>query len=330
MRRISPDQFGRQVPCTYRGERYVVRDNGAVCRQQRPNMRQRPQDEKWTFGKPCMTSGYMKVSNHAVHRVVATGFLGEPPSQTHVVDHIDTNRMNNRPENLRWVTRLENILLNPITSRRIIDAYGSIEAFLDNPSKPGRSTLEPNFDWMKTVSSQEAKSSLERMLAWARRDELGSTETLGKWVQRRGLSKERLPVTIEAEPLTKPSLTAGAAQRKWRVPTEFPLCPHPVARDALQAYARALSIGAVFCRNDYGDVLVEGVGWTPDGSGLIVLSLMPPNSLKPWALAQITWEDSIFVHANCGSFFEEEGAQKNFLLAQGREWTGGETIDDFC
>lgn len=330
MQRISPDQFGRQVPCNYRGERYVIRDNGAVCRKRRPNMRQRPHDEIWTFGKPCATSGYMKVSTHAVHRVVATGFLGEPPSETHVVDHIDTNRRNNRPQNLRWVTRMENILLNPITSRRIIDAYGSIEAFLDNPTKSERGSLEPNFAWMKAVSSKEAQSSLDRMLAWARREELGSAETLGNWVQRRGFPKERLPQAFQGEPLTKPSLTVGAAQRKWREPTEFPLCPYPAARDGLQAYAMAISIGGVFSRNRYGDVLVEAVGWTPDGSGLLVLGLMPPNAQKPWALAQITLEDGIFVHANCGSFFEDEGAQKYFVLAQGREWAGGDTFDDYC
>ena len=50
---------------------------------------------------------------------MATAFHGEPPTKEHVVDHIDTNKQNNRPENLRWVTRLENILLNPITAKRI-------------------------------------------------------------------------------------------------------------------------------------------------------------------------------------------------------------------
>ncbi|WP_294143305.1 HNH endonuclease signature motif containing protein [uncultured Sanguibacteroides sp.] len=33
----------------------------------------------------------------------------------YVVDHIDTNRQNNRIENLRWLTKLENVLLNPIS-----------------------------------------------------------------------------------------------------------------------------------------------------------------------------------------------------------------------
>ncbi len=330
MQRISFDQFGQEVLCVYRGENYAVRDNGAICRQQRPNMRRRPHDGQWTFGTPCNHAGYMKVSTATVHRIVATGFHGCAPSKSHVVDHIDTNRRNNRPENLRWVTRLENILLNPITSRRITDAYGSIEAFLANPTKPSHGPLESNYDWMRTVSPHEAQSSLERMLVWARRDERYPGEALGRWVQRRGSVSEELRLAKEKESGTKPSLTEGAAQRKWQVPTEFSRCPEPGSQFDLQTYAEALSPGDVFSRNQFGDVLVFAKGWTPDGSGLLIMSQMPESAQKHWALAQVTLEDGVFVHENCGSFFMEDGAQKCFTLAQGLEWAGGETFDDYC
>ena len=272
----------------------------------------------------------MKLSTEAVHRIVATGFHGRAPSKSHVVDHIDTNRRNNRPENLRWVTRLENILLNPITSRRIIDAYGSIEAFLADPTKPSRGPLESNYEWMRNVSPDEAQSSLERMLVWARRDERYPSEALGSWVQRRGSLSEDLPFAKEKESGTKPSLTEGAAQRKWQVPTEFPRCPEPGPHSDLQTYAAALSPGDVFSRNQFGDVLVAAKGWTPDGSGLLIMSQMPESAQKHWALAQVTLEDGVFVHANCRSFFMEDGAQKCFTLAQGLDWDGGETFDDYC
>lgn len=330
MLRISLDTYGREIPCAYRGESYVIRDNGAVCRQHRPNMRRRPRDGQWTFGTPCSHAGYMKISSEAVHRIVATGFHGNAPSKSHVVDHVDTNRRNNRPNNLRWVTRLENILLNPITSRRIIDSYGSIEAFLANPTTPIRGPLEPNFEWMRIVSMDEAQSSLERMLLWAGRDKHGPGEVLGNWVQHRGSLKTKPLLAQEEEPLTKPSLTEGAAQRQWRVPTEFPCCPRPCVHLGLRAYAAALSAGVIFSRNQFGEVLVMENGWTPDGSGLLVMSRMPETAQKHWALAEVTLEDSIFVHANLGSFFGEDGARKSFTLAQGLEWTGGETFDDLC
>src|SRR5689334_6149341 len=123
------DQFDRELKTTYRGEIYRVRDNGAVCRLRRMGPCKRPLDEVWTFGRPNASTGYMQIGSEVVHRIVATAFHDAQPSPKHIVDHIDTNRRNNRVENLRWVTRLDNILQNPMTRRRIEFAYGSLEAF---------------------------------------------------------------------------------------------------------------------------------------------------------------------------------------------------------
>lgn len=106
--------FKREVECVYKDEHYSVRDNGAVLRHARKGKRLRKYDNQWTFGKPN-NNGYMLIVSEVVHRIVAYAFLGEPPTAQHIVDHIDTNRQNNRPENLRWLTKLENILNNPIT-----------------------------------------------------------------------------------------------------------------------------------------------------------------------------------------------------------------------
>ena len=58
------------------------------------------------------TSGYYCLSlsgkKHYVHRVIATTFLGKMPNKIEV-NHIDSNRLNNRIENLEWVTRTENV-----------------------------------------------------------------------------------------------------------------------------------------------------------------------------------------------------------------------------
>ena len=95
------------------------------------------------------------------HRIVAAAFHGPGPSSEYVVDHIDTNRQNNRPDNLRWVTRLESILLNPITLARIEFAYGSLDAFFANPG----AAQVPNWEWMRTVTKEEAQQCKKRPLA---------------------------------------------------------------------------------------------------------------------------------------------------------------------
>lgn len=112
-------RYDRQTEVEYRGEHYLVRDNGAVLRLGRSNGRKRKLDNEWTFGSPERSSNYLCVGTHVVHRIVAFAFH-EQPSDKHVVDHIDTNRRNNRAENLRWVTRLENVMANPITDRKSV------------------------------------------------------------------------------------------------------------------------------------------------------------------------------------------------------------------
>ena len=44
-----------------------------------------------------------------VHRIICKAYYGEPPTDKHVVNHKDSNRQNNKPENLEWVTQQENV-----------------------------------------------------------------------------------------------------------------------------------------------------------------------------------------------------------------------------
>lgn len=188
------DIFDKEVTCTYRGEIYQVRDNGAVFRHARKNQRRRPKDEKWDFGTIDKQKGYLNFASEAVHRIVATAFLGDPPTNKHIVDHIDTNKQNNRPENLRWVTRIENILLNPISLTRVLYLYGSIDNFLSNPSKPVGGTLDQNFDWMRTVTKEESENTKTNLLNWAKEGKIPRGGSLGDWVyQKFGVhSEERI------------------------------------------------------------------------------------------------------------------------------------------
>jgi hypothetical protein len=68
-----------------------------------------------TFGSPG-SDKYMRIqitkgkSSIMAHRIICTAYHGEPPTDKHVVNHKDSNRQNNKPENLEWVTQQENII----------------------------------------------------------------------------------------------------------------------------------------------------------------------------------------------------------------------------
>ena len=194
---VSIDDFENAKECTYKEERYSVRDNGAVLRHARKNKPLRKYDNQWTFGIPN-SNGYLLIASEVVHRIVAYAFLGDPPTTQHIVDHIDTNRQNNRPENLRWLTKLENILNNPITIKRIIFRCGSIEAFLEDPSiLRNHVAVDPNFEWMRTVTPEEAKLSWERLNNWAKTESISFSSNgnpLREWIftRKKKTEKERI------------------------------------------------------------------------------------------------------------------------------------------
>ncbi|MGC4234670.1 MAG: HNH endonuclease signature motif containing protein [Niabella sp.] len=321
------NNFNRETSTIYKDEHYSVRDNGAVLRHTPINKRTRPTDNKWTFGKLNSKKGYLEIVSARIHRIVATAFHGEPPTKEHVVDHIDTNKQNNRPDNLRWVTRLENILLNPITARRIELVCGSVEAFLADPSKFRDKFPDPNYEWMCAVSIQEAQVSKERLLAWAESDKRPSGGSLGEWIYNRSSPK----VYFEETPEFKTSLTSNAVQKNWKTPSEFPCCPQDINNNPITTYFTELKTEKVFSQNQYSNSIIEDFAISDDNSTLWVICRNSDNSaIKPYSLTKVTLENNLFVHNSLGSFFQKVGAQKQFTLEQGLEWTGGETFDEQC
>jgi len=325
---ISLDDFEIEKKCVYKNERYSVRDNGAVFRHARKNKRLRKYDNQWTFGKPN-NNGYMLIVSEVVHRIVAYAFLGEPPTSQHIVDHIDTNRQNNRPENLRWLTKLENILNNPITVKGIIHHCGSIEAFLKDPSiLRNHINEDPNFEWMRTVTPKEAQLSWELLSNWASKENDNTLKGgfLGEWIfkdKQNSSSFQQISEFVTSE-------TPNAVQKNWKTPSEFPCCPQEITGNPIATYTANLKVEKTFSRNQYSNSIIEDFATSKDKSTLwIMCKSSDDNAIKPWSLAQVTYENELFVHENLGSFFKKDGAEKQFTLAQGLEWTGGDTFDDF-
>ncbi len=323
---INLEDFKQECECIYKNERYRVRDDGAVFRYAIEGKRPRPTDNNWSFGKLNNKTGYLEIVSVVIHRIVATAFHGEPPTKEHVVDHIDTNKQNNRPENLRWVTRLENILLNPITAKRIAYICGSVEAFLANPSQFQDKFQNPDYKWMATVSAEEAQTSKERLLTWAKSDKLPQGGSLGEWIFSRG--------TIESQSAERPnyimSKTPNAAQRIVfnfeDKPNEYPSTPQVFEGNPLTAYNERLTKGAIFFRNHNGEYVVLKSGFSKDKQTLYVMTKaayvyreqkdgewqpVPVAGLPekvsdkdlPYSLAEIVYQDGLFVHGRAESGF---------------------------
>lgn len=326
--------YDRQVECTYKDEQYSVRDNGSVYRHEREGKRKRKYDNIWTFGKPN-ANGYMLISGEVVHRIVAMAFHGDPPNSQYIVDHIDTNRQNNRPENLRWLTKLENILNNPITRKKVEFICGSVEAFLKDPSLLRNHESEDfNFSWMRRVTKEEARVSLERMNQWANSKSKNSKskgDGLGEWIFEGNIRKSLSQGYAESDAKSSnyvESKTPNAIQKNWKTESEFPLCPSEANKVGLDKYLQNLKPGEIFTRNTYGESIVHSAEYLEDQQALLVLS-ENPGGAKQWAMAKIYLEDQNFVHESMGTFFSLEGAQKQFTLSCGRKWLGGDSIDDY-
>lgn len=312
---INIDDYSEIKECDYNEEHYSVRDNGSVMRHTREGKRKRKDDEVWSFGKLDKHSGYLLLGGERVHRIVAYAFHGEPPTKQHVVDHIDTNRLNNRPENLRWLTRLENVLNNPITRARIENVCGSIEAFLADPSiLRGHEKIDKNFSWMRQVTKEEAQHSLERLTEWATQPnrQNPSGTGLGDWIfqepneqrkdtgYRYAYNTPSVPPIEKLPPIETQSLTPNAIQLDWKHPVEFPCCPTKSPDNSLEQYMANLEKGKTFSKNEYGASTILDFGMS-NPNHLWVMSEISVG-FKTHGFTRITYKNGVFYHENMGVY----------------------------
>ena len=337
---LDVDDYIAVKDCVYKDEHYSARDNGAIIRHQRAGMRKRKFDDVWSFGVPNIATGYLDFCGERVHRIVATAFHGPAPSEQHVVDHIDTNRQNNRPENLRWSTKLENTLNNEITRKKVELICGSIEAFLENPSLLyGYETEDKNFIWMRSVTPEEAKNCLENWNNWAKTAKpkpnfKRNGNRVGDWIYNKSLPNDdnlmikddnpfmnSIPdgsggyrrveisspietqieeVDKKREPMRVQSLTPNAIQLDWKYPVTFPCCPQKFTGNPLEAYMANLKRGLIFSTNNLGDSKILRFGM-PQPDCLWVMCDINIG-WKTHAFTKITHKDGIFYHENMGVY----------------------------
>lgn len=348
------NDYNEVKECVYKDEHYSVRDNGAIFRHKREGKRLRLDDERWTFGFKNSKTGYMLLGDHRVHIIVATAFLGERDSKKFVVDHIDTNRCNNRVENLRWFTKLENALNNEITRNKIIYICGSIEAFIENPNilrERLDQVKEPSLEWMRTVTKEAATTAYENIKRyWAEQAKNPKPLVGGK--MNDGVYSKQLNITqyvpispnkeISAKPidaisqqndetqlqslktdLVKAKSPDIAWQKNWKTPAIFPRCPILIGDNPLEEYYDRLIID-----EDYNStILSTGItiqttidkAYNNTKDAIIVLSCTK-ELIK---VSKIYFSDNKFIHEYLKTFkkYQTDDALQYFIEEQGLKCT---------
>lgn len=280
MKTVELSDFKEERLCTYKNEQYCVRDNGCVMRLSKG--KRRPLDEKWTFGKVGQ-HGYLYIGKEGIHRIVATAFHGKPVGVTEelVVDHIDTNRQNNRPENLRWLTREENILNNESTVRKIEYRTGKdIHEVLRDPV--ALRNLPPSNDtWCRPTAIGEAKNLRARQEIWNRKSKessnAGENQPTGNSVFSRSIGEwvyEKPAELRQFELLTRPGINPKDRQDEdFYYAMYFPCRPKQEGDNPLDEYLTCLEDDTLFSESDYYSTYFIDAQIDKNGQTLIVLTL---------------------------------------------------------
>jgi len=144
-----------------------------------------------------------------------------------------------------------------------------------------------------------------------------------------------VPLYSEEKQLVQAKSPAVAWQKRWKTPTDFLCCPSEVSNNTITEYFNNLIIGCnynstLYNGNDKPDFQkIVDKAYIDDNNSILVFSVNE-GGIKPYALSKIYISDDKIIHESIGTFSAEDGARKRFTLAQGLEWTGGDSIDDYC
>lgn len=310
---LDINDYQEERECFYQGEKYCVRDNGAVLRYPKKINKIRLLDNKWTFGK-VGNHGYLYIAGKPIHRIVATAFYGDKVSSQYIVDHIDTNKQNNRPENLRWITKEENILNNPNTIDKLEYITGcSIDELKENNWEKLHKYTSENQDtsWMRPTTKEETENLHKRQEQWLKHSKMDKEKQklyeqlsqiskmhdeenkMGNWVY------SELDFSQKYDDIYNYyyySNTVNAVQT-YQTITSFPFCPLFISKEPMMDYYLNLQKNKIFAVNKYYVSIIEKVDFN-DVKNEIILECrsLDEEGIYTFSIFKVTYQCGYFIH----------------------------------
>lgn len=343
--------------CTYKDEKYLVRLDGQVYRLPKEGKRKRKLDKSWTPGSWDEKTGLYKFGTERVHLIVATAWYGSRDIKKYIIEHIDGDKKNNSPENLRWITKIQAVFDNPTHIHELLTYFPcGLQEFFNNPSLLiQRGYTAKDLKWLADVPGEELAAEYNLSKAGEEylnieypindtpflyenntADVFEEGENIAEFFRnsnREQIQEDSFSWNQEEEKDWKyfmtPSPTPNVLQDNWRTPTEFLLCPVVVDDNTLADYEKKLEVGVIFCKNQLWQSTVLDKAFSEDGQKLWVV-LHNESGTKQWALVEIYIREDLIIHSTVSTFFSQDGAMKMFTVIQGKEWTGEDSIDDYC
>lgn len=118
------------------------------------------------------------------------------------------------------------------------------------------------------------------------------------------------------------ALTKQCTQYRWGAPYYFPCCPTEIDINPLKYYCQNLRQGGMFAYNDDSPkLIIVDFKMAENHASILVMCeregiMAEQEGYKPWLIAEITFENGLFIHSKVDSWFEKDDADKTFGLAQ--------------
>ena len=94
-------------------------------------------------------------------------------------------------------------------------------------------------------------------------------------------------------------------------------------------YFENVQIGYLFASNYIAKPFVFDKAMSLDKKSFVVMAKDIYGAIKPWVVYSINWNGRNYFH-KVFAHFDYLSALKDFTILKGKEWTGGDVIDDYC